>query len=171
MKIRVALLVTLLALCGCGYKVAGRADTLPDEIGAIAVPAFENVTTRYRLTQRMAGAVTRELTARTRYRVVARPENADAILYGAVANFYAYPNNLDSRSGRPAGMQVMVVLNARLVEEGTGKILFQSNGMVIQARYEISVDQAAYFEESDTALERISQEVARKVVAAMLEDF
>jgi lipopolysaccharide assembly LptE-like protein len=170
-KVWLSLLVVLFGLCGCGYKVSGKADLLPDKIGAIAIPAFENITTRYRLTQKMATAMTREFTARSRYRIVANPQNADATLFGAVVNFFSYPTIFDSRTGRAAGMQVIVVLNLRLVEEGTGKLLYQASGMSIQSRYEISTDQEAYFEESDTALERIGDEVARKAVAAILEDF
>ena len=171
MKSWLSLLTLVVALCGCGYKVAGQADLLPDKIGTIAIPAFENITTRYRVTQRMATAMTREFTARTRYRIVANPQDADATLFGSVVNYLSYPTVIDSTTQRATGVHVIVVLNLRLVEEGTGKVLYQANGMNVQTLYEISTDQEAYFEESDSALERVSAEVARKAVAAILEDF
>ena len=166
-----AFLPLLALITGCGYHVAGKADLLPREIGTIAVPAFENVTTRYRLNQEMAGAVTREFVRRTRYRVVPKPEDADAILYGTVVNYNAYPTTLDSANGRTAGMLTIVVLDVRLVEEGTGKLLFRNAGLTVQGRYEISTDQALYFEESDTSLQRVSRDAAQTVVSAILEDF
>ena len=43
--------------------------------------------------------------------------------------------------------------------------------MEFRERYEISVDQKAYFEESDPALERLSRNVARTLVSAILENF
>jgi hypothetical protein len=43
--------------------------------------------------------------------------------------------------------------------------------MEYRARYEIAVDQRAYFDESDAALERLSREVARAVVSRIVEDF
>ena len=43
--------------------------------------------------------------------------------------------------------------------------------MEVRQRYEISVDQLQYFEESDIALDRVSREVARSVVSAILEAF
>lgn len=165
------LLPLLLLIAGCGYHVAGKADLLPKEVGTIAVPAFENVTTRYRLNQEMAGAVTREFIRRTRYRIVPKPEDADAILYGAVVNYNAYPTTLDSSNGRTAGMLTIVVLDVRLVEEGTGKLLYRNAGLTVQGRYEISTDQARYFEESDTSLQRVSHDVAQTLVSAILEDF
>jgi len=41
--------VVLLFTAGCGYHVAGRGDLVPKNIKTIAVPAFQNVTTRYQL--------------------------------------------------------------------------------------------------------------------------
>ena len=66
---------------------------------------------------------------------------------------------------------MIVVLDVRLIETKTGKVLFRRNGMQVQNRYEISVDQAKYFDESDTALDRLCADVAKTVVSAILEDF
>lgn len=172
MKVAVACVAALLvSAAGCGYRIAGQADLLPDEIRTIAVPAFENATERYRLTQAMAGAVTRQFIERTRYRVVAEPEESDAILYGAVVNLFSYPTIFDSTTGRATGMQVIVALDVRLVRQGTGEILYRNSGLTVQNRYEISANQEAYFEESDTALQRMSEDTARAVVSAILEGF
>jgi len=168
--VRLLLAVALLA-AGCGYRVAGRADLIPDQIGTIAIPAFENTTTRYQLTQSLPEAIGREFLTRTRYRVIAEPDKADAVLQGTVTNYFASPSVSDPASGRAFGIQVTVVMDLRLVERETGNVLFQRAGMQTQDRYEISVDQAAYFDESDAALERISNNVARTVVSAILEDF
>jgi hypothetical protein len=43
--------------------------------------------------------------------------------------------------------------------------------MEFRQRYEIAIDPNAYFEESDMALERLSRDVARTVVSAVLEAF
>ena len=161
----------ILLSCACGYHVAGRADLLPKEIRTIAVPAFENLTTRYRLTQSLPAAITREFLSRTRYRVTGEPDQADAILYGAVVNYFAYPTVFDPRTGRAAGVQMVVVLDVRLIERKTGRMLYQRSGWSVQQRYEISADQAAYIEESDAALERLSRDVARTLVSGILENF
>jgi hypothetical protein len=113
----------------------------------------------------------REFRSRTRYEVVADPNAADATLTGAVINYYASPTVVDQASGRPAGMQVTVVLQLRLAERESGKVLFDRQSLVARERYELSVDQVAYFEESEVALERLSRDVARTVVSAILEDF
>ena len=171
MKIAGLLAAALLAGAGCGYHVAGQADLVPKDIRTIAIPAFENVTTRYRLTQHLAKAVAREFLTRTRYRVVADPDQGDAILFGAVVNYIAYPTVFDPRTGRASGMQSVVVLDIRLVRRGTGEVLYENRTLRVDNRYEISADQEAYFEESDAALARVSQAAARKVVSAILENF
>ncbi|HET8547844.1 MAG TPA: LPS assembly lipoprotein LptE [Bryobacteraceae bacterium] len=166
-----------LVSAGCGYRVSGHGDLLPQNMRTIAVPAFANLTTRYKLTERLPAALAREFISRTRYRVVADPGEADAILNGAVMNFYVFPNIFDQASGRAAGVQLGVNLQLTLVERGTGKVLFSRPNMEFRQRYEVHADQQNqqsqlnYFEESETALERLSRDVARTVVSAVLEAF
>ncbi|MCW5981143.1 MAG: hypothetical protein KIT09_23875 [Bryobacteraceae bacterium] len=164
-------LAAFLCAAGCGYRVAGRGDLVPREIHAIAIPAFGNATTRYTLTQRLPQAIGREFISRTRYAIVADPEDADAVLEGSVINYFSYPTVFDPATGRAAGVQLILVLDIRLRNRRSGALVFERAGMQVQNRYEISADQAAYFEESDAALERASRDAARTVVSAILENF
>jgi hypothetical protein len=50
-------------------------------------------------------------------------------------------------------------------------VLFTRAGAEFRERYEISIDPKAYFDESGTAMERLSKSVARSVVSAILEKF
>ena len=43
--------------------------------------------------------------------------------------------------------------------------------MEVRERYQISTDPSVFFEESDAALDRASQQTARQVVSAILENF
>jgi hypothetical protein len=169
------LLIPLLAICAlassCGYKTTGQNDLLPANLKTIAIPAFTNMTLRYRLAERIPSAISREFLSRTRYRIVADPAEADAELRGSIVNFLSAPTIFDQATGRAAGIQVTVVLNMALVEKGTGKVLYQRNNFEVRQRYEISVDQVAFFDESEPALARLSQEVARQVVSSVVEVF
>ena len=169
----VRLLLCGLALfsAGCGYHVSGQSDLLPKNIKTVAIPAFGNVTGRYRLTEMMPRALTREFISRTRYQVVPDEKTADAVLRGAVVNYMFFPSVIDQVSGRAAGIQVMVVLQLTLFERESGKVLFTRPAMEVRNRYEIAIDPKAYFEESDLALERVSRDVARTVVSSVLENF
>lgn len=169
---RIAAVLAVAALgSGCGYHVSGRADMLPKTIKTIAVPAWGNVTTRYKLAEALPADITREFISRTRYTIVAEPERADAVLAGAVVNQFAYPAVADPASGRATGMLVVVYLQVTLTERSTGAVLFTRPSMEVRERYEISVDPKAYFDESETAMQRLSRDVARSVVSAILEQF
>jgi Lipopolysaccharide-assembly len=168
---RRAFLLSALLPAGCGYHVAGKADLLPKTLHTIAVPTFGNGTTRYRLTDRIPAAIAREFITRTRYQVIPDPTQADAVLNGVVANYFSFPITFDANKGRAAGVQLSVILQLTLRERTTGKVLYTNPYMEVRQRYEISTEQQAYFEESDAAIDRLSQEVARSVVSAVLEKF
>jgi hypothetical protein len=169
--VRLALAAAALTLTGCGYRVAGHTDALPAKVRTIAVPAFGNITTRYKLSDRLSGAITREFITRTRYQVVPDENEADAVLRGAVLNFLSFPNIVDQVTGRSTGSQIIVYLQLTLVERESGKVLYTRNNMEFRQVYEIAIDPNAYFEESDPAVERLSRDVAKSVVSAVLEAF
>ena len=163
--------VFALTLASCGYHVTGSASVLPKNVKTIAVPAFKNATTRYKVSELVTAAVGREFISRTHYKIVAEPDNADAVLSGSVVNLFAYPTTFDPQTGRAAGVQVIVYLALSLRDRSTNAVLFDRPHMEFRQTYEISVDAATYFDESDVALDRLSRDVARTVVSAVLENF
>jgi len=157
---------------GCGYHLAGRADLLPKTIKTVAVPAFANSsTTQYKLTDRLPEAISRELIARTRYRVVSDPARADAVLKGVVTNYTSFPIVFDSVTGRAASVELHVTMQVSLVERATGKVLFNRPALETRDRFQIASLPGQYFEESDTALNRVSQSAAKQVVSDLLNSF
>lgn len=165
-----AVCVTAIA-SGCGYHAAGRADLVPKNIKTIAVPAFGNVTTRYMLGRLLPEDITREFLERTRYAVVADPAKADAVLTGTVVNAVAYPTTVDPVTGRATGIQAVVTLQLALTDRATGKVIWNRPSAEFRERYQIAIDPQQYFDESSTAMIRLSRDVARSVVSGVLEQF
>ena len=155
----------------CGYHTGGRAELIPTTVHTIAVPAFQNATTRYKLADQLPEAIAREFISRTRYRVVADPESADAVLDGTVLRYGSFPTVFDPATGRASAVELNVLMRISLRERATGKILYDRPNFEIRERYQISIDPAAFFEESDSALQRASQQTARQVVSSILESF
>lgn len=166
-----ALALAGLSATGCGYHVAGKADVMPQAIHTIAVPAFANRTIRYQLAKNLPSDIAREFIERTRYKVVADPNAADAVLTGEVVNFYTGALAVDQASGRATVMQATAFLRITLTERATGKVLFSRPLFEARERYEISVSPQAYFDESSAGMARLSRDVARDVVASILENF
>jgi outer membrane lipopolysaccharide assembly protein LptE/RlpB len=174
MRDAVKYLATLCAVAGlssCGYHTGGHADLLPPTLKTIAVPAFANASVRYKLTDRLPEAISRELLTRTRYRVVPKQEAADAVLHGTVINYTSYPTVFDPATGRASTAEVHLTLRVTLEERATGKELFSRPSFEIRERYEISLQSADYYEESDDALDRVSKIAARQVVTGILDGF
>lgn len=168
---RLVLFIALFGLGGCGYHVGGRGDLVPKNVKTIAVEPFRNITVRYDLARMLPEDISREFVERTRYRVVADENAADAVLRGAVLTFVFYPTTSDPVTGRATAAQVIVNLQVSLTDRVTGKVIFSRPSMEIRERYEISEDVQKYFDESGTAMIRVSRDAARSVVSAILENF
>ena len=165
------LAAAVLFTAGCGYHVAGRGDLVPKNIKTIAVPAFQNVTTRYELARMLPEDIATEFLTRTRYKVVSDPEKADAVLTGAVVNFVYFPTTYDAAQGRSTGVQAIVTLRLTLTDRTTNAAIFNRPAAEFRERYEISENPQQYFDESGPAMMRLSRDVARSVVSAVLENF
>lgn len=159
-----------LGLSSCGYHVAGSANVLPAEIHTIAVTPWKSFGIQYKLPNRLTEAVSRELISRTRYKIVANPAEADAVLSGAVVNMLSSATVADPVTGRSTGAQVTVRIQVRLADKA-GKTLFNRPNLEFRERYELSINPGQYFDESEVALDRLSRDVARTVVSAILENF
>ncbi len=155
----------------CGYHVAGKADLMPKEIRTIGIPPFTNPTTRYKLTEKLPMAITREFLARTRYQILPDANGADAVLQGSVQMVLAVPVIFDPVTGRAAGILVQTLLGVTLTQMAGNKVLYTNPVMDFRQRYEISTDPQAYFDESTPAFDRLSRDVAAAVVSGVLENF
>lgn len=158
-------------LFSCGYHVSGHSDLMPKTLKTVCIPAFSNVTTRYKLTDRIPEALAHEFIARTRYHIVSDCSTADAVLRGSINNYLYNPTVYDPTSGRASEVDLHVILSATLTERATNKTLFTRVNMDVRERYEISVDPKAYFDESDAALDRAAKSVAQQLVSAILANF
>ncbi|MBZ5634029.1 MAG: hypothetical protein LAO55_12975 [Acidobacteriia bacterium] len=168
---RFATALLSIVLVSCGYRFAATDNLLPKTIHTVCVPAFNNLTTRYKLTDQLPEVISREFITRTRYRVVSDPNTADAVLRGTVVNYSFYPTIFDPATGRAAFAELHVTLSVNLIERATGKVLFSRPTFDVTATYQISPNATQYFEESDPALKRAGQQVARSIVSAVLENF
>lgn len=167
---RYAIALLAMGLAGCGYQMVGKVDSLPKTIHSIAVPTVRNATTQYKVTDLLGQYISREFISRTRYKVVVDPAEADANLICNVVNFVSYPTVVDPTAGRATGVQAIMTLNV-VLRDKAGVILFNRPNFEVRERYEISVDPAQYFDESEPAMQRLAQDVARTVVTAVLTKF
>lgn len=159
------------ALGACGYHVTGKGDMIPKSIKTIAIPPFENITTRQSLARQLSQDVTREFNSRTRYRIVDGRDEADAILQGRLVNFTVNPIIFNPQTGAATTVHVRAMVQVTLTDRATGKVIFSRANMAWDERYQVSSNPQQYFDESGTAILRISSSMAHMIVSAVLENF
>ncbi len=164
-------LAAALALVSCGYHVAGHTSVIPQTAHTICIPAFNNATVHYNITDRLPEAIAREFIARTPYRIVPDPNTADLVLRGTVLNYIAGVAVVDPATGRATATDLHVFLKIELVERATGKVLYSRPSMDARERYEVSENEQQYFDESGPAVDRLARFVAQQVVSGILSGF
>lgn len=160
-----------LLISACGYQVAGRGDRLPPDVKTIAVPVFVNQSSRFRIEQKLAAAVTEEFIDRTKYRITPEPAGADAVLKGVVKAVSSGVVTFDLNTGRATALQIQVTASVQLVDQHTHKVLFSNPNYIFREEYQVSQNPATLFEEDQPALDRLSRDLARTLVADILENF
>jgi outer membrane lipopolysaccharide assembly protein LptE/RlpB len=163
--VRKLVLALFLLVTGCGYRLANK--NLGGGAGqTIAVPTFTNLTTTYRIEQRLTEAVRQELIRRTRFRVVSESAG-DVLMSGDVLSYTAVPV-IFNQQGRGSAYTMLIDLNVRLTDTKTGKILFQNNRWTFREVFELAQNSAEFVPEDTAALERLARRFASSLVASVM---
>ena len=174
---RAACCLLLTAFClllffpSCGYHVAGQATRIPPDVKTIAVPAFKNQSSTFRIEQQLTAAVTREFLERTHYRISPNPAEGDAVLRGTVKDVRSRALTFDVNTGLATSMQVQVIANVKLEDTHSHKILFANSNYLFREEYQVSELAASLFQEDQPAMARLSRDLARTLVTDILESF
>ena len=165
-KFQRALLLVLLLLTasGCGYRLAGGAID-SGEGRTLAVPIFDNLTTDFRIEQRLTAALRRELTQRTRFRVVPAALG-DLVLNGQVLSISSIPIILSDR-GRGTAYTVAVNLSVRMTDTSDGTVVFENPLWTFREVFELSNDSEDFVPEDTAAMDRLARRFAESLVAAL----
>ncbi|MBV8807692.1 MAG: hypothetical protein JO033_03375 [Acidobacteriaceae bacterium] len=155
----------------CGYHVGGKADALPKGLQTISIPRFGTLSMNYQLADMLPQQIGREFLTRTRFRTVKDPSNADAVLNGTINTVSIIPTIYDPTSGKATSIQVGVSLTVNLLERSTGRVLFSRANINFRQSYDVATDPHQFFDESSTALDRLSRDVARTLVDSIVENF
>ena len=167
----IALICFTIFSVGCGYSTAGKAAHIPSNVQTIYIPAFVNQTHTYKIEQTVTAQVVREFISRTRFKIVSDAQaESDATLKGTVISTSVAPLTYDSQSGRASSALVTVNMKVSLVDKA-GKVIFENSNYTFREQYQVSRDIASFLDEESPALERLSRDLARTLVADVLEAY
>lgn len=166
-----ALAVPLAAIAGCGYHTLGAATHLPPNVHTLSVPVFATRTETYHTETVMTDAVIREFTSRTRFRVTPDADpDADAVLHGTILKETITPLTYNASTQESSSFLLTMVLSVTL-NDREGKVLFENKNYVFRQQYQSTTDLPTFLQENPAALDRLSRDFARALVADVLEGF
>jgi len=119
----------------------------------------------------MTNAVIREFTTRTRLHVT--PDTGgdpDAVLHGTILKETVAPLTYNSSTQQSSSFLITIVASVSLTGR-EGKVLFENPNYVFRQQFQSTTDLPSFFQENPAAVERLSREFARALVADVLEGF
>jgi hypothetical protein len=175
---RAACVLLALALTsqGCGYALAGRGSFLPAYIRVVGIPPLENRTTFFQVEQILTEKIRTEFLGRGRYQVVPSESGVHAILSGAVTSITVTPIGFTDQQ-LSSRYLFTLTMRVQFLEAMTNMVLWSNESLTfreevdLQTRGNTALEGATFLDQERTAFERISPDVARTVVSAILEAF
>jgi len=167
--IAIVLLVGLTPAVGCGYHTLDAATHLPSDARTLAIPLFTTRANTYHTETVMTDAVIREFSTRSRLRVLPDENgNPDVVLRGTILQETVAPLTYNSSTQQSSSFLITVVAEVRLTARD-GHVLYENKNYVFREQCQSTTDLPAYFDESSAAIDRLSRDFARALVADVLE--
>ena len=161
--------VALPGLSGCGYHTLGAATHLPPGVKTLAVPVFATRTESNGTETALTQAVVREFLARTRFRVTTDSgTDADAVLHGTILKQAVTPLTYNTATQQSSSFVITIVASVTLTARD-GRVLYQNKNYVYREQYQSTTDLPTFVQEDPAAIQRLSREFARQLVADILE--
>jgi hypothetical protein len=173
---RAAVLALALAGGSCGYALVGKGVTTDPSIRRIGVPMFRDGTGKAGLDQKVTQRVIEELLKRGRFDVVQETAGVDAVVEGDLVSYVATPIGFSGGEAGAPGAQpnrysVTLTARVRYAKTGQPEAIWENDAFAFRDEYDVADDPSAFFNQEEQALDRLSAQFARSLVAAMLEAF
>jgi outer membrane lipopolysaccharide assembly protein LptE/RlpB len=163
--------VALFALSGCGYHTLGAATHLPPDVRTLSVPVFATRTEAYGVEAAMTDAVIREFATRTRFRVTpSASADADAVLHGTILKEVVSPLTYNSATQQSSSFLITLIVSVTL-NGRDGRVLYENKNYTFRQQYQSTTDLPTFLQEDPAAVQRLSREFARQLVADVLDGF
>jgi outer membrane lipopolysaccharide assembly protein LptE/RlpB len=163
--------LALLSLSGCGYHTLGAATHLPPDVKTLAVPVFATHTDTNGTETAITEAVVREFATRTRFRVTTDAgADSDAVLHGVILKQTTTPLTYNAATQESSSFIITIVASVDLTARD-GRILYQNKNYIFRQQYQSTTNLPTFFQEDPAAVQRLSREFARQLVADVLEGF
>ena len=101
---------------------------------------------------------------------VDRLDHAGAVLHGTILKEVVAPLTYNSSTQQSSSFLITMVVSVTLTGRD-GQILYENKNYVFRQQYQSTTDLPSFFQENPAAMQRLSREFARQLVADLLEGF
>lgn len=154
----------------CGYRLAGGNRLLPAHVHSIAIPPFQNITSRSEIEQRITEQLLEEFIRRGRFHTQADPAGADAVVEGVVTSFSTQPIQFTAQ-GKATKFEVTIQARVAMTDLTTQTVLWSQDHFIFRGQYDVPESGRAFFDREILALDQIARDFARTIVTSILEGF
>jgi len=180
MRVRAAFLLAVIAVActssACGYALAGRGSFLPPDIRVVGIPLLENRTNITRIEQIITEKIRTEFINRNKYTIRPTATDADAVLSGAITSLVTQPVGFTDQQ-LASRYLFTVTMRLQLNHARTNEVLWSNEALTFREEFDTRTrgttqqDTAVLLEQEGPAFDRLSNDLARTVVSAILEAF
>lgn len=175
-RLPVILMLAAILSSDCGYSLAGRGSFLPTYIQSVGIPLLVNRTTFFDVEQVLTEKIRAEFIGRGKYRITPDAPGADAVLTAEVLGISVQPVGFTEQQ-LASRYLFQLTMKVAFTETRTNQLLWSNDALTFTAEYELStrgntaIQGAAFLSQERSSFDRISNDIARTVVTAILEAF
>jgi hypothetical protein len=169
-------IATAMMAWGCGYSLAGRGSFLPNYIKTVAIPQLENRSNFFQVEQVLTDKIRTEFIGRGKYAVVSDRGAADAVLTGEITALSVSPSGFTEQQ-LASRYLFTLQMKVQFSDSRTNDVLWSNDALIFRGEYELTsggataIEGASFLDQERSSFDRISNDVARTVVTAILEAF
>ncbi len=167
---RLALLLFVLVVSGCGYHTPGASDSwVGGDARVLYVQLFDNRTVEPYLENFITDAMVAELSRSRLIELTEDPGQADVRLVGDVRDFTTTARSYGS-SDRITEYRATMKIDVRLLRKNSSEIVWRKN-LTRSEDYLAAVNKNLQLEGQRLAARQVSQRLAEDIYAGLLNDF
>ncbi|APG26806.1 hypothetical protein A7E78_02405 [Syntrophotalea acetylenivorans] len=165
----VSLILAVLLLSACGYRLQGRSDSLPGDVRSLHVELFRNDTYEPLIENSVTNEVVERFARHDRLELVEEPSRAEGILGGRIVKYSNRAISYD-RDDDIAEKRSQMTVEAVLRRVGNGEVLWKGT-VVWQEDYSVNIDKVVQDDREQAAIQVISQRLADELFSHMIDKF
>jgi hypothetical protein len=170
-KVAIALVILGMGLLDtdCGYHLAGKGISLPQQYWQMAIPVFENQTPQQEIAQTITLAVIEAFSRHGELKIVPL-EKANSTLSGTILNYREQPQNI-SNSSLAKSYRIFITASVKLIDRKTEKPFWEDQKMYFSQDYDVSeyLGQTEFSQKEARRLAAV--DFAERLVSIILEGF